>query len=111
MYISLRNSADYCTMYVPGSEPPSVCGAPALHPPDTEKAMKKLSLDIESLAVESFETLAPHEQQGTVHGAESPSDPCSWPSHCGSCLECSAVSWCVCYPDDGTTHSEYHVCG
>jgi hypothetical protein len=73
--------------------------------------MKKLSLDLESLAVESFETLAPHEQQGTVHGAESPSDPCSWPSHCGTCRECSAVSWCVCYPDYGTTDSEYDSCG
>lgn len=64
--------------------------------------MKKLSLDLQSLTVESFETHVPRERQGTVHAAESPSDPCSWPSHCGTCIDCSADSWCVCDPDYGT---------
>ena len=43
--------------------------------------MKKLKLNVEELAVASFEIDANDEPRGTVHGAAETEADCSW--HCG----------------------------
>lgn len=69
--------------------------------------MKKLVLELENLTVETFETQTPLEERGTVRGAESQpegtcmEDTCSCGGSCVTCFDCSAVSYCVCYPDTG----------
>ena len=47
--------------------------------------MKKMRLDLNALAVESFEAGAPEAIRGTVHGRTGES--CTCPSGCGYCLD------------------------
>jgi hypothetical protein len=64
-----------------------------------EGSMKKMSLDMEQLAVESFETSNPDPRRGTVAGYESETDLVSCTScdrtYCGqSCEFCSGYNTC-----------------
>ena len=65
---------------------------------------KKLTLKIEELAVESFQTDQEALQAGTVHGHET-----MWADSCGDCGSgdwCGALSGCAgCFPTDGCTNN------
>ncbi len=77
--------------------------------------MNKLKLDLESLAVETFDTAAPAEPRGTVHGLSGTcTDPEScdywcqslWPSDC-----CTAAATCPASCNGSCNESCYGTCG
>jgi hypothetical protein len=78
---------------------------------------KKLTLKIEELAVESFQTNQRAVQAGTIHGYETMvADTCG---DCGSGHSCGALSGCAaCFPTDDCTanpamtecYDSYHFC-
>lgn len=57
--------------------------------------MKKLSLELDALRVESFATAAPGPTRGTVHGQESAAELTD-PVFCATGDPCSGDSVCVC---------------
>ena len=68
--------------------------------------MKKLALDLESLVVESFDTMDIGRERGTVHGREthvSPCEPTAMTRCLGECGEYTQGGGITCY---GCNHTE-----
>jgi hypothetical protein len=68
-----------------------MAGVPINRPSTKEKAMRKLSLQLDALLVDSFETGSPHDRSGTVRGHDTrvtefcatPYKPCKPTTGCG----------------------------
>jgi len=76
--------------------------------------MGKLKLDLDALAVETFETTQPDESQGTVHGNQQQGTfQTLFQVSCGgSCIHCGGVAtFQSCFQTCGQTCPQVQTCG